>query len=154
MTNVFGAGHLDIDIHILVNKCDKKTLTIWALDCADRVLHIYEKAIPGDGRPGAAIKAGRSWVRNEIGTAETRGPISSAREAAEETNDEVACTVAHAAEQALNAVHNPESSKEAAVYVARAVGLSGGNQEAEREWQYRHLIRLKDMSGMWSKNGR
>jgi hypothetical protein len=132
MTNIFGAGHLDLDIHILVSKCDKKTLTIWALDCADRALHLYENIIPGDGRPGAAIKVGRSWVRNEIGAAETIGPISSAHEAAAEATDEAAGSAARAAGQALNTVHDPEHSKDAAAHAAKAVGSSGGNQEAER----------------------
>ena len=41
-------------------------LRLFAADCAEHVLPIYEAAYPGDGRPRRAIEAARAFARGEI----------------------------------------------------------------------------------------
>ncbi|MFX1312359.1 MAG: putative immunity protein, partial [Promethearchaeota archaeon] len=46
----------------LVNKTDKKTLSIWAIDCVERVLPYYEKKYPKDHRLRNAIETLQTWI--------------------------------------------------------------------------------------------
>ena len=41
-------------------------LSLWAADCAEHVLHLFEAIRPNDSRPRQAIEAARAWVRGEI----------------------------------------------------------------------------------------
>jgi len=40
---------------------DQRMMAQWALDCAARVLPIFEVVRPGDARPRRAIETGREW---------------------------------------------------------------------------------------------
>ena len=48
---------------------DTRTPRLWACDCAERVLPIFESDRPGDLRPRDAIRASRRYARGEIGAA-------------------------------------------------------------------------------------
>jgi hypothetical protein len=50
----------------LVGKTDQKTLGVWAIDCAERVLPLFEEEYPQDDRPRKAIEALRTWVQTGI----------------------------------------------------------------------------------------
>jgi hypothetical protein len=41
---------------------DHYRITAWALDCAERVLPIFEAHRPGDFRPRRAVDIGRAWL--------------------------------------------------------------------------------------------
>lgn len=45
---------------------DHRALALWAADCAERVLPLFEGKCPEDDRPRGAIEAGRAWARGEI----------------------------------------------------------------------------------------
>ena len=45
---------------------DHRLLAVWAADCAEHVLHHFERARPGDDRPRRAIELGRAWARGEV----------------------------------------------------------------------------------------
>lgn len=106
-------------IQEILSKQDKKTLVLWATDCAEHVLPYFEEKYPKDNRPRKAIEAGRAWVRGEIAMSEAR-------------------TAAFAAHVAGHAVH-------AATYAAKA----SINTAKECNWQYQHLLvmleRLKEL---------
>ena len=52
---------------------DQRTMARWALDCAERVLPIFEVVRTGDVRPRRAIETGREWVSTgEFSTAVIR----------------------------------------------------------------------------------
>jgi hypothetical protein len=40
----------------LVSKTDQKTATLWAIDCAERVMPYFEEKYPQDHRPRQAIE--------------------------------------------------------------------------------------------------
>ncbi|MHA1738043.1 MAG: putative immunity protein, partial [Candidatus Heimdallarchaeota archaeon] len=42
----------------LTKNLDKRTLVIWATDCAEHVLSYFEEKYPKDKRPREAIEAG------------------------------------------------------------------------------------------------
>jgi hypothetical protein len=51
---------------------DQMTMAAWAADCAERVLPLFEKAYPEDGRPrnaietcrGGSVRACSGWPRS------------------------------------------------------------------------------------------
>ena len=45
---------------------DERTLRLWATDCAEQVLPLYESHRPGDDRPRKAIEAARGYARGLI----------------------------------------------------------------------------------------
>jgi hypothetical protein len=57
---------LDQQIADLVATMDKKTLVMWACDCAERVLPYFAEKRPDDQRPRQAIEAGRTWVHDGV----------------------------------------------------------------------------------------
>ena len=46
----------------LVEKVDHKTLAIWAIDCAERILPYFEEEYPQDHRPRQAIQTLQTWI--------------------------------------------------------------------------------------------
>ena len=48
---------------------DHRLLAMWAADCAEHVLHLFERARPDDDRPRRAIELARAWAR-----VRSRGP--------------------------------------------------------------------------------
>ena len=63
---------------------DHHLLAMWAADCAQHVLHHFERARPGDDRPRRAIGMGRAWARGEITWTQARTAAFAANAAARE----------------------------------------------------------------------
>ena len=103
----------------LVRKIDTwsgGTPRLFAADCAEHVLELYEKEYPGDNRPRNAIKAARDLANGLIDM-----PDAAAAAVA-------AFNAANAANAASSAVFNAAS---AATYAA----ASAANGDSERKWQ-------------------
>ena len=62
---------------------DERTQRLWAADCAERVLPIYEEAHPGDDRPRLAIAAARDFAEGRITDAADTAAWDAARDAAD-----------------------------------------------------------------------
>jgi hypothetical protein len=128
------------------SKQHHKLLAIWAADCAEHVLPIFQKAYPLDNRPGKAIETCRTWI--QTGTfkmSEIRGASLSARAAAREAKEcAAACFAARAAGQAVATAHVPQHAFGAAYYALKAVAEADPNNAEEkiaeeRNWQSQHL---------------
>ncbi len=140
--------YLDKQIADLVNKTDKKTLAIWAADCAERVLPYFEEKYPKDNRPRKAIEALRTWVQTGVfKMADIRNGALAAHAAAREAEEgSAARSAARAAGQALATAHVPAHSIATAVYAATAVrDVTDSIDETnkERNWQYQYLLDLR-----------
>ncbi|RLI00516.1 hypothetical protein DRO31_08595 [Candidatus Bathyarchaeota archaeon] len=83
----------------LVDETDKKTLAVWAIDCADRVLPFYEEDYPNDSRPRKALETLQEWVETgEFHMSVIRGASLSSHAAAREVGlDNSARSAARAA---------------------------------------------------------
>lgn len=46
----------------IVKQTDQKTLAIWAIDCAIRVLPYFEAKYPEDHRPRRALETLQTWI--------------------------------------------------------------------------------------------
>jgi hypothetical protein len=98
---------------------DHRLLAMWAADCAEHVLHHFERARPDDDRPRRAIDLGRAWARGEIPWAEARTAAGHANAAARDLRG-AARHAAYAAGQAAAVGHVAAHELGAAAYAVRA----------------------------------
>lgn len=49
-----------------LSRCALKVRLVWAADCAEHVLSIFELKYPAELRPREAIEASRAWARGEV----------------------------------------------------------------------------------------
>ena len=78
---------------------DHHLLAVWAADCAQHVLHLFEDMQPNDDRPRQAIELVRAWTRGEIRMSQSRAAGGHAMAAARELSG-AARHAAYAAGQA------------------------------------------------------
>jgi hypothetical protein len=119
---------------------DHRLLALWAADCAQHVLHHFERARPGDDRPRLAIGMGRAWARREITWTQARTAAFAANAAAREVTG-AAREAAHAAGQAAAVGHVAAHELGAAAYAIKAIwaaspeGERGDAGHRECTWQ-------------------
>ena len=121
---------------------DHRMLAVWAADCAQHVLHLFEREQPGDDRPRRAIDLGRAWARGAISWAEARTAAGHANAAARDLRG-AARYAAYAAGQAAAVGHVAAHELGAAAYAIRAAGAASPERadavRLEREWQRARL---------------
>ncbi|MBE1490691.1 putative immunity protein [Plantactinospora soyae] len=125
----------------------QRLMATWAAGCAERVLPLFERAHPEDGRPRRAIEVCRSWVDTGVfRMAEIRGASLDAHAAARTAkgNDDAACFAARAAGQAVATAHVPQHAFGGSYYALKAVAAADREQPetaatTEREWQAQQL---------------
>ena len=135
----------------LVLAAGHRTLALWAIDCAGRVLHFFEETCPGDARPRVALSVCREWAdTGEFSMAVIRKASLDAHAAARKTgSDNPARSAARAAGQAVATAHVRTHAPGAAKYAQQAVFRAAGPGDAaaaaaaERDWQVRHLLALQ-----------
>ena len=127
-----------------LHDADHHLLAVWAADCAQRVLHLFEQANPGDDRPCRAIEQARAWARGEITMTEARAAAYAAHDAAREASG-AAREAARAAGHAIAVAHMADHELGASAYAIRAVRAAADPDDrdaagdAEREWQRAQL---------------
>jgi len=135
----------------LVKKIDHKTLAIWAIDCAERVLPYFEEKYPEDHRPRQAIETLQTWI--DTGAFKMavirKASLTSHAAARDVGEDNAARSAAHAAGQAVATAHVPTHSIGAAIYALQAIHRVSNASDAdsavakERDWQMQHLLELR-----------
>lgn len=130
---------------------DHRLLAIWAADCAEHVLPLFEQARPDDDRPHHAIELGRAWARGEIKWAEARTSAGHANAAARDLNG-APRFAAYAAGQAAAVGHVAAHELGAAAYAIRAVKAAAPEADAvaaghvECRWQRDRLpAQIRDL---------
>ena len=124
---------------------DHRALVLWATDCAEHVLPLFEERYPKDHRPRHAVEAGRAWARGEIALREARAAAFAAHAAARDAEHAAARAAARATGHAAATAHVAGHAAHAATYAVTAAGSAAeAADEAaaaanEREWQDRHL---------------
>jgi hypothetical protein len=134
-----------------VKEVDQKTLAVWAIDCAERVLPYFEEEYPGDPRPRQAIETLQTWINTGVfKMAVIRGASLASHAAAREVGeDNPARSAARAAGQAVGTAHVPAHAIGAAIYALQAVHRAASADDAdaavarEREWQVQRLLELR-----------
>ena len=122
---------------------DHHLLALWAAECAEHVLGLFEVERPDDPRPREAIEAARAWTRGERRMMETRAAGGHAMAAARDLRG-AARFAAYAAGQAAVVAHVPEHDLGAAAYAIKAARAAAPDREevagrAECRWQRSRL---------------
>jgi len=122
---------------------DHRRLALWAADCAEHVLPLFEAVEPSDPRPRAAIEHIRAWTRGEVRMMESRAAGGHAMGAARHLTG-AARHAAYAAGQAGAVAHVAAHDLGAAAYAIKAVRAAavGDADEAGRlecRWQRARL---------------
>src|SRR5437016_6561810 len=146
----FSITHKDESMVELGRKTDHKTLAIWAIDCAERVMPYFEEKYPQDHRPRHALETLQSWIQTGVfQMAVSRKASLDAHAAAREVGeDSPARSAARAAGQAVATVHVPRHAYGPAMYAQQAIHRATNPSDAdaavakERDWQYQHLLHL------------
>lgn len=124
----------------LVGHLDARKLRLFAADCAEHVLHIYEAKYPDDDRPRKAIQAARDYARGRIDAKALSTAYSAANSAALSAAYSTAYPAALSA--ALSAAHSTAySTAYSAAYSAAHSAASSASYSAERSWQAKRLMK-------------
>lgn len=125
---------------------DHHRLALWAADCAEHVLPLFERQRPADSRPREAIEHIRAWVRGEVGMMRSRAAGGHAMGAARDLTGAArfaayaagqAGAVAHVAAHELGAAAYAIKAARAAVRGTADAALAAGS--AECRWQRAQL---------------
>jgi hypothetical protein len=121
-----------------LSEADRRIVAVWAADCAERVLGLFEAEAPGDNRPRDAIARLRAFAGGELGVCEARRRFV-AHAAAREVSAPAARAAARAAGQAASIPHMGAHALGAAAYAAKAAGLAAPDRpqvvSEEIRWQ-------------------
>lgn len=150
--STFSIARKDEAMQSLVSKTDHKVLALWAIDCAERVMSYFEKKYPQDHRPRQAIEVLKVWIDTGVFKMSIirKASLDSHAAAREVGEDNPARSAARAAGQAVATAHVPRHAYGSAIYAQQAIHRAASSSEAdilvakEREWQYRHLIELRE----------
>ena len=106
---------------------DHHRLALWAAECAEHVLPLFEAARPDDLRPREAIAAARAWTRGELPMMQTRALGG----------------------HAMGAARDLRGAPRFAAYAAGAAAPAGHEEEARRDecrWQRDRLpVEVRDL---------
>lgn len=116
-----------------------RELRLFAADCAEHVLPIYEREYPNDARPRNAIQAARDYAEGRIDAAARDAACAAARDA-ERDAERAAAWAASAAWAAIAASATSRHSRptQASVVIALAAASCAAHRvaiAAERAWQ-------------------
>lgn len=147
----FSLAHYKREFEDLVSKTDHKTLAVWAIDCAERVLPYFEEKYPEDRRPRHAIETLQTWLKTGVFSMKViRKASLDAHAAAHDVGeDNPARSAARAAGQAVATAHVPTHAIGAAIYGLQAIHRAASTEDAdaavtrERDWQYQRLLKLQ-----------
>ncbi|MCE4024384.1 hypothetical protein LXM50_00200 [Microbacterium sp. Au-Mic1] len=126
-----------------LSEAERRVVALWAADCAERVLGLFEAEAPDDDRPRDGIARARAFARGELDAAgEIRRRFVAGR-AAQAALGPAAVAAARAAGQASGVAHMGAHALGAAAYAAKAAGLVAPDRDNAREdevrWQLAHL---------------
>jgi len=121
---------------------DRRALAVWAADCAQRVLPLFEARSPHDPRPRAAIDGLRAFARSELRIGPVRALSAAAHAAARAVTDPAAIAAARSAGHAAGTAHMAAHARGAPAYATLAITLAApgdpGPVAREIDWQLDH----------------
>jgi hypothetical protein len=127
---------------LTLSEDDRRVLAVWAADCAERTLPLFESRAPGDTRPREAIDGVRAFARGETRIGPVRALAVASHAAAREVGDPSAAAAARAAGHAAAVAHMAAHARGAPAYAAIAAGLARPEASSapgdEIRWALRH----------------
>lgn len=130
---------------------EHKILAIWAIDCLNRILPLFEVKYPNENILKIATDTLKKWINDEIKMWDARKYTYVVLSLAKtlEKNDKPYSQIVRATSHCLATCHVPTHSEGTAMYVVSAIKLinQGENDlinimQNERIWQINHLKKL------------
>ncbi|KJL48179.1 hypothetical protein RS84_01810 [Microbacterium hydrocarbonoxydans] len=122
---------------------DRRLVALWAADCAERVLALFEAEAPDDDRARDGIRRARAFGRGELDTAGEIGRRFEAGRAAQSATTPAAVAAARSAGQASGVAHMGAHALGAAAYAAKAASLAAADHDTARRtevlWQLQQM---------------
>ena len=109
---------------LTLSEDDRRVLAIWAADCAERTLPLFEAQAPGDRRPRDAIDGVRAFARGEVRIGPMRALAVGAHAAARDVGDPAAVAAARAAGHAAATAHMAAHARGVPAYAGVAASLA------------------------------
>lgn len=123
-----------------MTEADRRIVAVWAADCAERVLPLFEREAPDDDRARDAIARTRAFARGELTAAgEIRRRFVAGR-AAHAAVTPTGTAAARSAAQAAGVAHMGAHALGAAAYAARAVELAHPDDPDARAAEVRRQL--------------
>ncbi len=120
-----------------LSEAERRIVAVWAADCAEHVLPLFETEAPGDDRARDAIARTRVFARGELTAAgEIRRRFVAGRAASTERTA-AGRAAARAAAQAAGVAHMGAHALGAAAFAAMAAGLARPDEPDARETEVR-----------------
>lgn len=147
----FSINREDPEMRSLVQRTDHKVLAVWAKECAERILPVFEKEYPEDRRPKIALETLMEWIdTGKFKMSVIRKASLDSHAAAKEIwNDSPAASVAHACGQAVATAHVKTHAYGPAIYGQQAIFRATAGDEVEvkkeRDWQFNSLVKLSSL---------
>lgn len=107
---------------LTLSEDDRRVLAVWAADCAERILPLFEARAPDDPRPREAIDGLRAFARGELRVGPMRALSVAAHAAARDVEDAAATAAARAAGHAAGTAHMASHARGVPAYAAIAKG--------------------------------
>ena len=135
-------------IRELIEKQKHRTLVLWAIDCAEHILPIFEQTHPSDKRPREAVEAARAWARGEIKMPVAKRAAHAAHNAASAVAevDPAGCAAARAIGHVVGTVHVETHAIGVVMYGVTAFVYANMQEDAndgisrECDWFYERLV--------------
>lgn len=122
-----------------MTEAERRIVAVWAADCAERVLPVFEAEAPDDGRARDAIDRARAFARGDLTAAEEIRRRFVAGRAARKATSPAGVAATRSAAQAAGVAHMGAHALGAAAYAAKAVELAHPHDPRARadevEWQ-------------------
>lgn len=126
-----------------LDDADRRLVALWAADCAERVLPLFEAEAPNDDRARDGIERTRAYGRGELDAAGEIKRRFDAGRSAQSVKSPAAVAAARAAGQASGVAHMGAHALGAAAYAAKAASLAAADAERGRSdevrWQLEHM---------------
>ena len=119
---------------------NERTARLFACDCAERVLPLFEKDNPADTRPREAIETARQYANGQATDEELAAAWDAAWDAARDAARDAAWAAAWDA--TWDAARAAAWAARAAAWAAARDATWDAARDAAREWQYARLLEL------------
>jgi len=127
---------------LTLSEDDRRVLAVWAADCAERTLSLFETQAPGDTRPRDAIDGVRAFACGDMRIGPVRALSARAHAAAREVSDPAAVAAARAGGHAAGVAHMAGHALGAFAYAANAAELAASDgpliTAGEVQWAQSH----------------
>lgn len=139
------------DLIRLMELQNHRTLVMWAFDCVQEPLSLFEAKYPHEPRPRKALELCKAWAKGLIKMPEAKSAILSVHAVAKDFDDKEFIAIAHAIGHACATVHVKTHALGLVFYELTAVVFHEGLEKCDLPVN-RKIDHYKERLLYWQKN--